>query len=152
MMDLIDTNFIHVGLTVPDQAGLFDAMAAALVSGGRVRSSFRKAIEDREAVFPTGLPVGCGVAIPHTDAEHVIDDAISVATLESPVPFGEMAGEPGAQVGARVIIMLALGSGAQVEVLTRVVKAIQSNDFLDSLLRARDPAEVADLAKGAFLP
>lgn len=152
MMDLISTDFVHVGLSVPDQAALFDAMAGALADAGRVKPSYRQAIEARESVFPTGLPVGIGVAIPHTDAEHVIEDTIAIATLTSPVVFGAMAGDPEDKVEARVIIMLALASGSQIEVLKRVIKAIQDSEFMAALSRAEDPAEVAQMAKSAFLP
>lgn len=151
-MELINTDFVHVGLDVPDQAALFDVIAGRLADRGRVRPSYRKAIEDREGVFPTGLPVGIGVAIPHTDAEHVIEDTIAIATLTSPVIFGEMAGEPDATVEARVIIMLALASGSQVEVLKRVIKGIQNAEFMDALVAAQDPAEVAEMAKAVFIP
>ncbi|MEZ5087551.1 MAG: PTS sugar transporter subunit IIA [Tessaracoccus sp.] len=151
-MELIRTDFVHVGLDVPDQAALFDVMAGALIDRGRVRPSYRQAIEERESVFPTGLPVGIGVAIPHTDAEHVIEDTIAIATLATPVVFGEMAGEADATVEARAVIMLALASGSQVEVLKRVIKAIQNAEFMDALVRAGEPAEVMELATVAFLP
>lgn len=150
-MELIRTDFVHVGLDVPDQAALFDVMAGALIDRGRVRP-YRQAIEERESVFPTGLPVGIGVAIPHTDAEHVIEDTIAIATLATPVVFGEMAGEADATVEARAVIMLALASGSQVEVLKRVIKAIQNAEFMDALVRAGEPAEVMELATVAFLP
>ncbi|QIK73680.1 PTS sugar transporter subunit IIA [Propioniciclava coleopterorum] len=152
MSVLISTEFTHVNLWAPDQAVLFDAMADALVAGGRVRPTFREAISQRERTFPTGLPVGCGVAIPHTDAVHVVADTISVATLGRPVRFGEMAGHEDAHVDVRVVVMLALSGGNQLGVLKRVIKAIQDDAFLDALLGASDRETLVALTQEAFLP
>lgn len=152
MTHLIEPDYVLLRLDVADRDGVFAALAGALEAGGRVRPSYRQALIDREAVFPTGLPVGCGVAIPHTDAEHVITDTIAVATLARPVEFSEMGGgdEP---VAVRVVFMLALGpTGEHVKVLKRVVKAIQRDAFLDAVAASDSVQEVTRLARAEFEP
>ena len=57
-------------------------LASLLKNGGFVKESFEKAVLDREKIFPTGLPTKpIGVAIPHTDAEHVNKGAMAVGIL-----------------------------------------------------------------------
>ncbi len=49
------------------------------------------AILQREAQFPTGLPVTpYGVAIPHTDGTYVLKPQLAFASLKNPVVFQEM--------------------------------------------------------------
>ena len=63
-----------------------------LFSKGYVKDTFTQAVLDREEAYPTGLQApGGGVAIPHTDSEHVITSALSIATLDEPVDFHVMA-------------------------------------------------------------
>src|SRR5688572_13356611 len=66
-------------------------LAALLRDGGYVKDSFGAAVLAREDVFPTGLPTQpVGVAIPHTDVEHVNNSALAVGILSQPVVFMEM--------------------------------------------------------------
>lgn len=150
MNEMISTQFLHVGLKVADQNELFTTMTGSLMSSGRVRASYLQALLDREAVFPTGLPVGCGVAIPHADAEHVLTDTIAIATLTEPVNFGEMGGSDDL-VAVRVVIMLALtATGGHIKILQRVVKAIQNTAFLDAVTESKTAEELAQVAMSAF--
>lgn len=148
---LISPQFAQVGLQVPDQAALFDAMVGPLRAQERVRGSFRAALSEREIHFPTGLPIGRGVAIPHTDAEHVRADTIALATLAEPIRFGEMGGGEHASVDVSLVVMLALSNGSQIAVLKRVINAIRSSDFQASLAQAEDSHELAALALQEFL-
>ena len=59
-----------------------------LISKGIVKESYKQAIIDREHVFPTGLQFeSYGIAIPHTDVEHVNKEQIALMTLKEPVSF-----------------------------------------------------------------
>ena len=73
-------------------------LAKMLMANNYVHASFAQAVLHRENEFPTGLPTNpVGVAIPHTDIEHVISPAIAVSILANPVQFNEM-GNPDNQV------------------------------------------------------
>ncbi|AXE37257.1 PTS sugar transporter subunit IIA [Acidipropionibacterium virtanenii] len=147
MSDLIVPELVHVGVEVPGRGELFSLMAGALGEQGRTRESFLQGLVDREKNYPTGLPVNGGVAIPHTDAEHVIADAISIATLSTPVGFREMAGVDDTEIPVDVVIMLALGgAGQHLAVLQEVIKAIQDADFLAAVRASRSAEEIAGLA------
>ena len=63
-------------------------LADKLTSKGIVKESYKQAIIDREHVFPTGLQFEAyGIAIPHTDVEHVNKEQIALMTLKEAVPF-----------------------------------------------------------------
>ena len=63
-------------------------LSQTLYRNGFVKASYESAVITREQEFPTGLPTNyCGVAIPHTDPQHVNDKAIGIAVLAEAVPF-----------------------------------------------------------------
>ena len=66
-------------------------LADKLSSKGIVKESYKQAIIDREHVFPTGLQFEAyGIAIPHTDVEHVNKEQIALMTLKEAVSFYQM--------------------------------------------------------------
>ncbi len=147
MSDLIGPELVHVGVDVSSRDDLFALMARRLQECGRTRESFLQGLVDREKNYPTGLPVNGGVAIPHTDAEHVISDAISIATLATPVGFREMAGVDDTEIPVDVVFMLALsGSGDHLEVLQKIIQCIQDSGFMASLRASHSAAEIAETA------
>lgn len=67
-----DEKVIHINLEENTDVDVISTLAKSLTEQGYVADSFLEAIIEREKVFPTGLPTGeIGVAIPHTDSEHV---------------------------------------------------------------------------------
>lgn len=111
-------------------------MAESLEERGYVKDSYSSAVLEREKVFPTGLPTEpIGVAIPHTDAEHVNNDAISIGILKEPVQFEEMGTSGGSTfVDVSIITMLAISNPSQmIPLLSQLAKSYQDSDFLNSL-------------------
>ncbi|MBE6476776.1 MAG: PTS sugar transporter subunit IIA [Propionibacteriaceae bacterium] len=150
MTALISPELVHVGLSVSDREELLAIMAARLEGLGYVRSTFLRGLLAREDRFPTGLPISGGVAIPHTDPEHVRTSAISIATLTSPVMFGQMAGDDG-EVPVRLVIMLALqGSSDHMGVLQKMMRSLQDAEFVHSLLTSSSAQDIAGRAAAAF--
>ena len=118
-----------------------------------VRPTFAAALARRESNYPTGLPVSGGVAIPHTDAEHVITDTIAVATLATPLCFRAMGGVEDVPLQVSTVFVLALSNPDEhVAILPRIVKSIQRPEFLASLCASTDPEEIAALVNSAFGP
>lgn len=73
-----------------------------------MKDSFAENVLKREEVFPTGLLINdVGIAIPHTDAEHVNDSQIAFMSLKTPVTFYEM-GTADKEISVSLIFMLAL--------------------------------------------
>lgn len=129
-------------------------LGGQLLEKGYVHDTFIAAVLEREQNFATGLPTEpVGVAIPHTDARHVIKPAIAVGISPQPITFHEMGDPDGAEVPVQVILMLAMPDPAQVTVmLKRLVSILQAPGFLTPLAAAQDRATAAELLSSRFNP
>lgn len=118
-------------------------LANRLVAAGVVRDSYPEAILAREAIYPTGLDLGgVGVAIPHTDAEHVITPQLAFMSLSSPVEFYEMGSED-SPIAVAIIIMLALPKAEdQVPMLQKLVGMFEDEQKIARLQAAASTDEV----------
>ncbi len=151
MNTMVRAEAVYAQLEVPDSSALFDLVGADLCRSGFVRETFAQALTQREANFPTGLPVSGGVAIPHTDAEHVLVDIIAVVTLRNPIRFWVMAGGEDDVIEVSTVFVLALSDPDQhVTLLPRIVKLIQDEAFIGSLHEATGAAMIAELANRAL--
>ncbi|QQY15576.1 PTS sugar transporter subunit IIA [Cutibacterium avidum] len=150
-MRLVDVSNIHVNISVNNQKDLFEIVGGQLRDKGFTAADYVEALSAREMEFPTGLPVSGGVAIPHTDASHVVRDAIAIATLKNPVEFRQMGGDDDDTVDVRVVFMLALAkSGEHLTALKKVVKSIQSNGFISAIASAKTAEDIAAMVAPIF--
>jgi PTS system galactitol-specific IIA component len=117
-----------------------------LQTGGFVKASWTKATLEREKTFATGLPTPeVGVAIPHTDVEHVLKPAIAIGVLEQPVDFGEM-GNPGASISVNLVCALAVAhSDLLITLLQQLVKLFQTPGMLKQIVNSQNPAEIIQI-------
>lgn len=136
----VDRKVILLKVEEKNKAVILQEMADKLEKAGYVKRSFIDNVLKREAVFPTGLQSGdFGVAIPHTDVEHVNSPMISVATLKYPVEFNMMGGEKKDKVDVKVIFMLAMKDGnAQVDLLQKLMKIIQNTKLLNDIYKVNN--------------
>jgi PTS system galactitol-specific IIA component len=87
-----------------------------------------------------------GIAIPHTDVEHVLRGAIAIGLLEEPVQFREMGGSSADRVNVRMICVLAIADPARVATVLRALAlSFQNPDFLERVSVARSPDAVTAL-------
>ena len=133
-----------------DRTDILRRMAAEFVRAGKALDSFGPAILAREEKYPTGLALGeLNVAIPHSDAEHVVAPQLGFASLRDPVEF-EVMGEPGATTNVSLIIMLALKKAEdQVPMLQKLMAIIQDADALAGLRAATEASQVIDIFAAA---
>ena len=120
-----------------------------LIEKGIVKESYKEAILNREKVFPTGLQFEkYGIAIPHTDVEHVNKEKIAVMTLENPVSFYQM-GTNDVEVSVKVIFMLALKEAhSQLSILQQLIEILQDKEIMERLMNMDEHTtskEVKDL-------
>ena len=120
-----------------------------LIEKGIVKESYKEAILNREKVFPTGLQFEkYGIAIPHTDVEHVKKEQIAVMTLENPVSFYQM-GTNDVEVSVKVIFMLALKEAhSQLTILQQLIEILQDKEIMEKLMNMDEyttSKEVKDL-------
>lgn len=96
-----------------------------------VTEEFLEKIELREEKFPTGIELGTiGAAIPHTDAEYVKNEFVSIYVLEEPIIFQSM--EDSTQ-DVQVSIVFVLGikeAHSQLEMLQTLIALMQDEDLI----------------------
>lgn len=141
----LNKDLVHFFNASIDRDDAIKKLASLLEVNGFVKESFTKAVIDREKIFPTGLPTQpIGIAIPHTDAEHVNNGAMAIGILKSPVKFVEM-GTVDSTVEVSIISMLAISNpDVLISVLMKLAGSFQDEKFLIGLKSAKDADEVLD--------
>ena len=141
--DKFSEQLIFAGMEAESSDDIFEKMGSALIDSGKCRESYIEALKEREKVFHTG------VAIPHTDPEHVIDSAIAIAVLKNPVEFYHMGTNPseGMKVSVTFVIMLAIAGKQHLEMLQKAIQLIQDQDVLQNLIQAEDAAHMIQIIK-----
>ncbi len=117
-------------------------LAALFTHADVVCDTYLDAVLQREKVMPTGLATKVvGVALPHTDSEHVKRSAIAIARLASPVKFQNMA-NPSEQVDVSVVFLLAIAQKEQVSpFLGKMAELLQNEAALQRLLKIDSPTD-----------
>lgn len=137
-----DENIVYIDKEFKNTDEFFE-FAAGELKGEYVKDSFLAAIKEREAVFPTGLPIAhCGIAIPHCDSKHILKPFISVFRLKKPVQFIEMGTDDNA-LDISIIFLLGFfqHNGSQVELLQVLMNKFTDKAYVEGLLRAKNKEE-----------
>lgn len=134
-----EKKYLLMKLDVDNKEDVLNQMGGKLESTGYVKDSFTQAVCKREIVFPTGLPMkGVGIAIPHTDSEHVNEKSIAVGILKKPVVFQVM-GSTDEFVDVQLVFMLAIKDpNAQLEMLEKLIENCQNEETLYTLRDCTD--------------
>lgn len=150
--EFIHQELIATNLEVEDKDDLFKVLYEKLYNAGFVKASFLDGIKSREEKFPTGLQLNkYGVALPHTDPEHVILPAIAIATLTKPIKFKNMAASSN-DLEVSVVFMMALKEAhSQVEMLQQLAHLIQNDSQLEKIINANKGEEIVEILKNASL-
>lgn len=132
-------SLIVPGMVADSYMDVFRQLGGALIREGYTKDSYVDALMEREQNYPTGLDInGFGVAIPHTDIEHVNKAAIAVASLNNPVTFFQM-GTEDEKVEVRLVFMLAITQpDAHIDELQKILAVIQDVSVLKRLADAKD--------------
>jgi PTS system galactitol-specific IIA component len=142
-MGLLRQDLIVRDLEATSDQDAIKKLSTFLHEKGLVKESYIQAIMDREKVFSTGLPTGSiGVAIPHTDVEHVNDAAVAIGVLKDPVSFTVMASEDD-KVDVKIMFMLAVKEPhAQIELLQTLMGVLADPELLQSMSEASSNREI----------
>lgn len=134
----------HVGMEATSAQDAIRQIGEGLFRTGYVKESYVEAVLEREKNYPTGLPFeGAGIALPHTDAEHVMRPIIAIATLKRTVPFQNM-GDASQSVDTAIVVMLAMkNSEFQLTLLSRLIETLQDTAFVRELLAAESQEALA---------
>ena len=142
------TSFVQLEVSDADAALL--KIADAAVAEGFARPSFPAALVERERRFPTALPTIPPVAIPHADAEHVIQPGFAIATLSKPVEFRVM-GSDDDRVGVDIIIaLLVTEPDKQVAILGSLIELVQQANWAAPFREAVSPTDLSSAFDAAF--
>lgn len=119
------------------------ALCGALCAKGLIKDSFAEAAIKREQAFPTGLPTEIiKIAIPHTDAIHVISSSWAAARLAHPVPWQSME-DPDETLDVEFVILLATDDPkAQLPFLRKITRVFQDSSILCSLRDAKSENDI----------
>ncbi|MDQ0203966.1 PTS sugar transporter subunit IIA [Pectinatus haikarae] len=141
----LDENLVLLNLEGKDKFDVIAKMAGNMQKLDYVKESYKAAVVAREKIFATGLPTSSyGVAIPHTDIEHVNAPAICVASLAKPVDFVIM-GEECETVPVKIVFMLAMKEQhAQLEILQKLMKILQEDGALEEIAKAQKPVDIKE--------
>ena len=148
----IDEKLILVKEPAKDKEDIIRKLGGLLFSNGFVKDTYTQAVYDRELVYPTGLKARVtGVAVPHTDTQHINKLAVAIATLDKPVTFNGM-GAPDTEVSVDIVLMLAIQDPKQVvNVLRKVILVIEDDEALKRMQAATSKMEIKDIMHAHIL-
>lgn len=114
--------------------------AKKLQMEGCVTEDFGDNCVKREKEFPTGLPSSVPVAMPHSEAEGVIEDSICLLILKRPVTFHRM-DDDNQSIQAEMVFNLAIkDSSGHMAVLRNLMRAFYNEKILKDFYNS--PVEV----------
>ena len=145
----LEKGYLVVKADTTDKFETLKTMGALMAEKGFVKESYIEAVQEREKVFPTGLPMeALGVAIPHTDSIHVNKKAVMCGILERPVEFVVM-GDDEARVQVEVVFMLAIVKpDDQIAMLAQLVETCQNVSVLQTIKTAEDMNAITEIMDG----
>lgn len=127
-----ELSFVHP--EVGDAESALRLLAGTAVDHGYAQTSFVEAVLAREKEFPTGLPLPVPIAIPHSDASHVLRPGLAALVPPHPLTFSEMGSRDNAIEVELVLLLLVDDPAAQVSLLARLMKALRRPDLGTVLL------------------
>ena len=143
---IFSEELVVIGLKATNRDRAIETLAKLMLDNDCVEESFLNAVLEREKVFPTGLATTpFGVALPHTDCEHVKRTRIAVGVLSNPVEFHAM-DDPDATIEVKLIFLMAIReSEALINILQKLAEVFQTPEVLDRISAASSPSQVTQI-------
>ncbi|MBM6614934.1 PTS sugar transporter subunit IIA [Desemzia sp. RIT804] len=141
---MFSEELIYINESYLSQENLFDQISKDLLEKGYVHDTYQEALKQREINYPTALQTEvCGIAIPHTEADHIKKQAIAVVKLENPILFKEMVGD--ADVPVKLLFFLLVKEKeSQVQVLSNLMSLFSNNHFVNVLLESESESQMLE--------
>jgi len=143
---LVDLDLIELNMEAATAEEIIQRLGALMVAKQYVKTSYIKAVLEREKSLPTGLALGdfC-VAIPHTDSVHVNQSNIAIACLKQAALFQSMI-NPQEQLKVELVFLLAVRDpNSQVQLLKNLMAVFQNKELLLQIRNAASKSEVSSL-------
>jgi fructose PTS system EIIBC or EIIC component len=141
--DVLTTSSVAVHVTLDNKPDVLQYMVHLLDKQGSIEDVVRvqEEIFKRETIMSTG--VGKGFAFPHAKTGAVQKPVGALLTLEKPIEYQSLDGQP-----VNIIFML-LGQenavGAHLRLLSRISRLMNSDEFRQKLLAAETPEAALEL-------
>lgn len=148
----IDPSLVRIGVSAKNCEELITDMGTILQEKGFVKLSYVQALLEREREFPTGIAAeGVGVAIPHSDASHVLKTTTAVCVLKEPITFHVMGGAEEDIIDVSIVFMLAINNPKDhLAFLQRLLGLFANADIMNRIQRAEDSVKVAEIINQAI--
>lgn len=130
------------------QDEFFSYIFQKLKQNNYVEESFLVALKAREKEYPTGLQTQfMGVAIPHTDPQHIKKPFIFITKLKNPIKFGQM-GSVDELVEVHYTFVLGFDKGEQQLVLLQnLMKMFSDEEIMNQLSDVDSEKEMYTIVK-----
>lgn len=136
--EIIMRELAVIDLDVQSYEQVFDVMGARFLERGYVNETYLPTIKEREAHYPTALPVEpYPIAIPHTMASAIIKPFIAPVRLKGTVPWGDMS-DPDHSFDVKLVCMLGFKDpGEHIELLQILMHNFQRSEWANPLFDAK---------------
>ncbi len=127
---------------------VFEQLGTKFIQEGFCKNNYVEELKKREKEYPTGLAInGFGIAIPHTEAVNVLNEAEGIMTLNEPVHFVQM-GTTDTIIDVKVVMMLAIENPKEhIKKLQRIIAIIQDMNVLNEIYQANTEDEIIQAIK-----
>ena len=134
---MIDKKLIFIDLEAASKEEVINALASEMITAGKARDTYLRAVLEREREYPTGLPLeGVNIAMPHTFAQHVIEPTIAVARLKQPVRFIQM-GTKDQALEVQLVLMMAINDPQQqLGMLKKIMRLFANSEVLKQVMQS----------------
>ncbi|WP_273478041.1 PTS sugar transporter subunit IIA [Ignavigranum ruoffiae] len=137
--EFLRDDLIFLEEAIASDEAAFQFMGDKAQALGLVKDSFGPSLVEREREFPTGILVNdTGIAISHTDPEHIEEEFIGLIRPSQPVSF-KLIDDPEKDIPVKLIFVLGLKKAVnQLESLKEITKLIEDPASLEKLLNSQD--------------
>jgi len=146
-MQIVCKELTLVNIKASNSEDVIRQVGKVLYDSGFVKDTYVDAVVEREKIYPTGLQLkDIGIAMPHTDSEHVHKSGICIAALTNPITFEHM-GMPETKVEAEIIFMMSiLDPGEHIDNLKKLLDVFGSEDVVREFKAAKTQEELYSVA------
>ncbi|VVM34439.1 PTS sugar transporter subunit IIA [Terribacillus sp. AE2B 122] len=149
--DLLHEELVFLDVDARNAEDLFLFIGKELEKRGYVKSTFTRAITEREARYPTGLALErINIGIPHTDPIHVNTGFVAVVKNKYKIPFIHM-GTDNQQILIDYFFVLGIKNPEdQVKLLQLLMEMFSSFEFIQGLQSSQEQRSLFSFIKNKF--
>ena len=150
-VDLLHEELVFLDVDARKTEDLFLFVGEELEKRGYVKSTFTRAITEREALYPTGLALErINIGIPHTDPMHVNTGFVAVVKNKHKLPFIHM-GTDNQQILIDYFFILGIKDPAdQVKLPQLLMEKFSNVEFIQGLQSNHEQHTLFSFIKNKF--